>query len=127
MTVRSCPKILMPTGVLIPVSSMSSRFRIGCVQTFGNPGNWSAASISACSCSSVKPARHCSRGFKVTVVFTMPMGELSVELVPRPTVPNTRSTSGNCRSILSWIWSMRVASVIDRPGGDVGMYSIDPS
>ena len=32
----------------------------------------------------------------MTVVFTIPIGELSVALVPRPTVPNTRSTSGNC-------------------------------
>ncbi len=30
-----------------------------------------------------------------TVVFTMPIGELSVGVVPRPTVPNTCSTSGN--------------------------------
>ena len=106
---------------------MSSRLRIGCVQTFGKPGNCSAASISACSASSVMPGRHCSRGFSVTVVLTMPIGELSVALVPRPTVPNTRSTSGNSRSTLSCTWSRRVASVTDRPGGDVGMYSSDPS
>ena len=42
-------------------------------------------------------------------------------VVPRPTVPNTRSTSGNSRRILSCTCSSRVASVIDRPGGDVGM------
>ena len=67
------------------------------------------------------PGRHCSRGFSVTVVFTMPIGVLSVDVVPRPTVPNTRSTSGNRRSSLSCTCSSRVASVIDMPGGDVGM------
>ena len=67
------------------------------------------------------PARHCSRGFNVTVVFTIPIGVLSVGVVPRPTVPNTVSTSGNVRSILSWTCSSRVASVIDSPGGEVGM------
>ena len=31
-----------------------------------------------------------SRGFSMTVVLTMPIGVLSVGVVPRPTVPNTR-------------------------------------
>ena len=117
----------MATGVLMPVRSMSNRFRIGWVHTFGKPGNWSSPSISVCSCSRVIPDRHCSRGFKVTVVFTMPIGVLSVEVVPRPTVPNTLSTSGNFLSTLSWTCSSLVASVIDRPGGDVGMYNCEPS
>ena len=56
-----------------------------------------------------------------TVVFTIPIGVLSVGVVPRPTVPNTCSTSGTLRSSLSWTCSTRVASVIDMPGGDVGM------
>ena len=36
----------MPTGVLIPVSSMSRRFSTGIVQVFVSPGNWSFSSIS---------------------------------------------------------------------------------
>jgi hypothetical protein len=67
------------------------------------------------------PGRHCSLGFSVTVVLTIPIGVLSVAVVPRPTVPNTVSTSGNFRSILSWICNSRVAPVIERPGGDVGI------
>ncbi len=113
----------MPTGVLIPVSNMSSRLRIGCVHTFGNPGSCSSASMSACSLSSVMPARHWSRGLSVIVVLTIPIGVLSVDVVPRPTVPNTVSTSGYCRKILSCTCSTLVASVIDRPGGAVGMKS----
>ncbi len=35
-----------PSGVLIPVSSMSRRFSTGMVQVFVRPGNWSFASIS---------------------------------------------------------------------------------
>ena len=105
MRARSAPKILMPTGVLMPVSSMSRRFWIGWVQTLGNPGNWSAASISPWSASVVSPGRHSSFGFSVIVVLTIPIGELSVEVVARPTVPKTRSTSGNCRSNLSCTWS----------------------
>ena len=57
----------------------------------------------------------------MTVVLTIPIGELSVAVVPRPTVPNTRSTSGNCRSSWSCTCSSRVASVTDMPGGAVGM------
>ena len=121
MTARSAPKILIPTGVLIPVNSMSRRFLIGCVQTLGKPGNCSAASISLWSASVVSPGRHSSFGFSVTVVLTMPIGVLSVEVVARPTVPKTRSTSGNCRSSLSCTWSRRVASPTDSPGGAVGM------
>ena len=77
--------------------------------------------MSVCNFSSVRPDRHCSRGFKVTVVLTIPIGVLSVDVVPRPTVPNTVSTSGNVRSTLSWTCRMRVASVIERPGGEVGI------
>ena len=86
----------MPTGVLMPVNSMSSRFRIGCVHVFGNPGNCSCSSISCCRRSNVMPGRHCSRGLSTIVVFTIPIGELSVAVVARPIVPKTRSTSGTC-------------------------------
>ncbi len=33
---------LMPTGVLMPVESMSMRVLIGMVQALVNPGNWMA-------------------------------------------------------------------------------------
>ena len=35
---RSGPKILTPTGVLMPVASMSSRFLIGMDHMFATPG-----------------------------------------------------------------------------------------
>src|ERR671935_83420 len=59
------------------------------------------------------------------MVFTIPIGVLSVGVVPRPTVPNTCSTSGTFRSNLSCTWSSRVASVIDMPGGDVAVCILD--
>ena len=34
--------ILMPTGVLMPVESMSMRVLIGMVQALVRPGNWMA-------------------------------------------------------------------------------------
>ena len=127
MTVRSDPKIFIPTGVLIPVRSMSRRLRIGCVHTLGNPGNCSASSISLWSSASVSPGLHSLFGFSVTVVLTIPIGELSVDVVARPTVPKTRSTSGNSRSSLSCTCKRRVASPTESPGGAVGIYSIEPS
>ena len=105
----------------MPVKSMSRRFRIGCVHAFGNPGNCSASSISACSFSKVIPARHARFGLSTMVVLTIPIGELSVGVVPRPIVPNTRSTSGKPAISWSCTCSSRVPSVIDIPGGAVGM------
>src|SRR5437660_1785131 len=38
------PWIFIPTGVLIPVKAMSSRFSTGMVQVLLRPGNWSFSS-----------------------------------------------------------------------------------
>ncbi len=46
---RSGPNILIPTGVLIPVASMSSRFLIGIDHMLATPGVRTVASISATS------------------------------------------------------------------------------
>jgi hypothetical protein len=48
----SAPEILSPTGVRMPVVSMSIRPLIGIVQAFETPGYVRAAFISATSCSS---------------------------------------------------------------------------
>jgi hypothetical protein len=48
---RSAPKTLIPTGVRIPVVSMSIRPLIGIVQALVVPGMRSASSISATSSS----------------------------------------------------------------------------
>jgi len=45
----------------------------------------------------------------------------------RPTLPNTRSTSGNCISTLSVCCNSREALSADRPGSAEGMYSRSPS
>jgi hypothetical protein len=54
------PKTLTPTGVRMPVLSMSMRALIGIVHELARPGNLSAASISAISLSVVMPGRHWS-------------------------------------------------------------------
>ena len=46
---RSGPKTLIPTGVLIPVASMSSRFLMGIDHMLATPGVFTAALISAMS------------------------------------------------------------------------------
>ena len=62
---RSGPKTLTPTGVRMPVASMSMRALIGMVQALLTPGNCSASSISAISVSTVTPGRHCSLGLQI--------------------------------------------------------------
>ena len=55
---RSGPNTLMPTGVRMPVASMSFRPLIGMVQAFVMPGSFTAESIAATRASYVIPARH---------------------------------------------------------------------
>ena len=43
-------------------------------------------------------------------------GAGSVEVLARPALPKTRSTSGKVFRILSWICSARCASATDMPG-----------
>ena len=47
ISARSVPITLTPTGVRMPVDSMSMRALIGMVQALETPGNCSALSISA--------------------------------------------------------------------------------
>ena len=49
--------ILMPTGVLMPVESMSMRVLIGMVQALVSPGNWMASFSAVVSCSTVMRLR----------------------------------------------------------------------
>src|SRR5437764_14552968 len=51
ISLRSLPKILMPTGVGTPVERMSRRFLIGIVQALVTPGMGSARFISSTSSS----------------------------------------------------------------------------
>ena len=98
---RSGPATLIPTGVLIPVDSMSIRVLMGMVQALVNPGNWIAWFISSVSFPTVIPGRHSDSGFKVMVVSIMDSGAGSVAVSARPTLPKTWWTSGNWAMILS--------------------------
>ena len=111
----------MPTAVLIPVNSISSRFCTGIVQVFVRPGNWSFSSISWMSFSYVMPGRHCSRGFSMMVVSYISSGALSVALSERPTVPKTVSTSGNDRMMRSCSCNNALACVMEIPGSALGI------
>jgi len=139
MTARSAPLILMPTGVRMPVESMSSRPLMGMVQALEMPGSCRAASSSVLRSSTVirshqkerstlfsqpgaQPeyqrgtSRHSSSGRRMMVVSIIVKGAGSVEVVARPALPKTRCTSGKVRRILSWSWSARCASATDMPG-----------
>ena len=85
----------MPTGVRIPVASMSIRPLIGIVQALVTPGMLTAESISAIRRSKVIPGRHCDSGLSVIVVSNMSSPAGSVAVSARPAFPHTWSTSGN--------------------------------
>ena len=87
ISVRSVPSTLIPTGVRMPVESMSMRARIGWVQAFETPGNWSAASISAFRLAVVTPGRHSAFGFRLTMVSNISVGAGSVAVLARPALP----------------------------------------
>ena len=117
----------MPTGVRMPVASMSVRALIGIVQELATPGNFSAASISAMSLSVVMPSRHSSSGLRLMTVSNISSGAGSVAVRARPALPNTDSTSGKPLMIRSCCCSSSDALVTDMPGSDAGMYSSVPS
>ena len=113
--------ILMPTGVRMPVASMSMRVLIGYTHAFDTPGNFTRASSSAFSFSGVMPGRHWSRGLNWIVVSNISIGAGSVALSARPALPNTRSTSGTVRMSLSVCCSSARAASVESPGSVVGM------
>ena len=95
MVARSAPATLMPTGLLMPVASMSMRLRIGGTQTLRQARHLAPrgrAPRPACPASC--PARHWSRGLNWMVVSNISSGAGSVAVSARPALPNTRSTSG---------------------------------
>ena len=94
MTFKSVPDTLIPTGVLMPVASMSIRVLIGCTHALVTPGNFTRASSSLIMSSKSFPARHSDLGFRVMVVSIIVNGAGSVAVSARPILPKTRSTSG---------------------------------
>ncbi len=127
MVARSFPATLMPTGLLMPVASMSMRFRMGGTQTFDSPGTLTTRSSSSTSLSGVMPARHCVRGLNWMVVSNISRGAGSVAVSARPALPNTRSTSGTVLMRRSVCWSSSDALEAEMPGNADGMYSRSPS
>ena len=65
ITSSSGPATLMPTGVFMPVASMSIRVLIGITQALVTPGSLTRASSSRRSDSVVTPSRHSSRSFQL--------------------------------------------------------------
>ena len=118
---------LTPTGVRMPVESISMRALIGMVQALLTPGNCSTASISAMSLSVVMPARHSLSGFRLTTVSNISKGAGSVAVAARPALPKTEETSGKDLMILFCVCTSSPALVTDRPGKVVGMYNSVPS
>ena len=82
---------LTPTGVRMPVESMSMRALIGMVHAFETPGNCSALSISAIRLSIVTPGRHSSFGLRLMTVSNISMGAGSVAVAARPALPYTEA------------------------------------
>src|ERR1700687_2427387 len=115
ISARSVPKTLTPTGVRMPVASMSMRALIGMVQALETPGNCSALSISAISLSTVMPGRHSVSGLRLITVSNISVGAGSVAVVARPALPHTDSTSGNIFMILFWVCTSSAALVTERP------------
>jgi len=118
---RSGPETLMPTGLLMPVASMSTRLRIGGTHRLVSPGTWTAASSSAISLSLVMPRRHSPRGFNWMVVSNISSGAGSVAVSARPALPNTRATSGTWRIMRSVCCSSSAALPADSPGSALGI------
>ena len=121
MTSRSGPAILTPTGVLMPVESICRRALIGISQELVSPGNFTVRSSSALMPSMVMPGRHWSRGLSWMVVSIISIGAGSVAVSARPTLPNTRATSGTVRisrSVCCRSWRALSGAI---PGKVVGM------
>ena len=87
MTARSGPSTFTPTGLLMPVASMSSRLRMGGIQMLVSPGTRTVLSNSSISLSGVMPARHSSLGLSWMVVSNMTSGAGSVAVTARPALP----------------------------------------
>src|SRR3981189_2239170 len=111
----------MPTGVRMPVGSMSMRALIGMVQALETPGNCNDLSISAISLSIVIPGRHSFSGLRLTTVSNISVGAGSVAVDARPAFPQTDDTSGNDLMILSCVCTSSAAFAPQRPGRGGGL------
>ena len=124
---RSVPDTLTPTGLLIPVASMSIRLRMGGTQILDKPGTLTMRSSSSTSLSGVMPARHWLLGLNWIVVSNISIGAGSVAVSARPAFPWTVATSGRVLMSRSVCCSSSAALPTDKPGRAVGMKSRSPS
>jgi hypothetical protein len=113
---RSLPATLMPSGLLMPVASMSIRLRIGGIQMLVRPGRRTRLSSSSTSFSTVMPGRHSLCGLSCTTVSTISSGAGSVAVSARPIFPNTLLTSGTVAISLSVCCSSCAALPVEIPG-----------
>ena len=127
ITARSGPATLMPTGVLMPVASMSVRVLMGIVQVLARPGMRTTRSSSERSPSMVIPSRHSPRGLSWIIVSIIVKGAGSVAVSARPTLPKTLATSGTVRISRSVCCSSSRALSMEMPGWVLGMYMRSPS
>jgi len=146
--------IRSPTGVRMPVETMSRRPRTGAVQALVQPGSRADLSSSATSsalftgrssgqirpstrrsaggaqaenqrCSAVRG--HPVRGRSRTVVSAMVSGAGSVAVSARPIFPKTVATAGEPASAESWKRSCSGSSSSGAPGKVLGMKRRSPS
>ena len=87
MVARSAPATFTPTGLLMPVASMSMRLRMGGTQILDRPGTLTTRSSSSTSMSCVMPGRHWSRGLNWMVVSNISIGAGSVAVSALPALP----------------------------------------
>ncbi len=118
---------MIPTGVLMPVASMSSRFLMGMDHMFATPGVRTARFISTWIESNVTPSRHSSSGFRMAMDSIMDIGAMSVAVSARPILPSTISTSGTRAMAASRCWRIAFACPVPMPGNMDGMSMMLPS
>ena len=123
----SMPATFTPTGLLIPVASMSMRLRIGGTQIFESPGTVTIRSSSSTNLSVVIPARHCSRGLNWIVVSNISIGAGSVAVSARPALPKTLCTSGTVLINRSVCCNNSATLPVAMLGSADGMYRRSPS
>ena len=116
MPANSGPAILIPTGVLIPVASMSIRVLIGITHALDTPGNSTVLFNISFNFDVVIPARHWDFGFNCTKVSIIVKGAGSVAVSALPTLPNTFCTSGIVAISLSVCCSNSLALPTEIPG-----------
>jgi hypothetical protein len=84
---RSVPATLTPTGLLMPVASMSMRLRIGGTQMLARPGTLHDAVQLLDQLVRRHAGRHSSRGLNWIVVSNISSGAGSVAVSARPALP----------------------------------------